>query len=158
MTPCRNQQASRREQLDTCLLAGFFMNIFLRPWRWRRYVPPKRRFTLNRLHGVTSQKMMLFITTAVRTSNLTTFIYFHQTTRWYIPEDITLHCYIFCMRLELRLLTIRQGDILCVWDQSPQKNLCAEEEVTGDCNNYEMRSFVIWTLHEILLGSLRQRG
>jgi hypothetical protein len=46
---------------------------FLRPWRWRRYVPPKRLLQLNRLHGVTSQKMILFITTAVKTSNLTQF-------------------------------------------------------------------------------------
>jgi hypothetical protein len=36
--------------------------------RWR-YVPPKRGLTLNVLHGVTSQKMVLFITTAVGTSN-----------------------------------------------------------------------------------------
>jgi hypothetical protein len=28
--------------------------FFFRPWRWRRYVPPKRRLHLNRLHGVTS--------------------------------------------------------------------------------------------------------
>jgi hypothetical protein len=41
----------------------------LRHWRWRQYVPPKRRLTLNGLHGVMSQKMVLFITTAVRTSN-----------------------------------------------------------------------------------------
>jgi hypothetical protein len=34
---------------------------FLRPWRWRRYIPPKRRLHLNTLHGVTSQKMILFI-------------------------------------------------------------------------------------------------
>jgi hypothetical protein len=43
----------------------------LRPWRWRRYVPPKRRVQLNVLHGVISQKMILFITTAVKTSNPT---------------------------------------------------------------------------------------
>jgi hypothetical protein len=29
------------------------------PWRWRRYVPPKRRFT-QELHGVTSQKTAFF--------------------------------------------------------------------------------------------------
>jgi hypothetical protein len=28
--------------------------LFLRPLRWRRYVPPKRRQQLNRLHGVLS--------------------------------------------------------------------------------------------------------
>jgi hypothetical protein len=49
----------------------FLLELFLRPWRWRRYVPPKRRLQLNRLHGVTSQKMLLFITTAVKTSNPT---------------------------------------------------------------------------------------
>jgi hypothetical protein len=56
--------------LATCLLAGFLLNLFLRPWRWRRYVPPKRRLTLNGLHGAISQKLILFITTAVKTSKL----------------------------------------------------------------------------------------
>jgi hypothetical protein len=32
----------------------------LRPWRWRRYVPPKRRVPLNALHGVIYQKKILF--------------------------------------------------------------------------------------------------
>jgi hypothetical protein len=53
--------------------AGFLLRLFFRPWRWRRYVPPKRRLTPNGLHGVISQKMVLFITTAERTSNLTQF-------------------------------------------------------------------------------------
>jgi hypothetical protein len=43
--------------------------IFL-PWRWRRNVPPKRRFTQD-LHGTTSQKAAFFIVTAVKTSNPT---------------------------------------------------------------------------------------
>jgi hypothetical protein len=43
--------------------------IFL-PWRWRRYVPPKRWFTQD-LHGATSHKTAFFIVTAVKTSNLT---------------------------------------------------------------------------------------
>jgi hypothetical protein len=42
--------------------------IFL-PWRWRRYVLPKRRFT-QYLHGATSKKTAFFIVTAVETSNL----------------------------------------------------------------------------------------
>jgi hypothetical protein len=33
--------------------------IFL-PWRWRRYFPPKRRFTQD-LHGATSEKTVFFI-------------------------------------------------------------------------------------------------
>jgi hypothetical protein len=37
--------------------------LILRPWRWRRYVPPKRRLTFNGLHGVISQKMVLFDST-----------------------------------------------------------------------------------------------
>jgi hypothetical protein len=35
--------------------------------KWMRYVPPKRRLTFNGIHGVISQKVGLFITTAVRT-------------------------------------------------------------------------------------------
>jgi hypothetical protein len=44
--------------------------IFL-PSRWRRYVPPKRRFTQD-LHGATFQKTAFFVDTAVKTSNVTT--------------------------------------------------------------------------------------
>jgi hypothetical protein len=36
-----------------------------------KHVPPKRWLKLNGLHGVISQKMILFITTAVKTSNST---------------------------------------------------------------------------------------
>jgi hypothetical protein len=43
-------------------------------WWWRRYVPPKRQLQLNRLHGVISQKITLFITTTVETSNPTWWI------------------------------------------------------------------------------------
>jgi hypothetical protein len=41
------------------------------PWRWRRYVPPKSRMKLNGLHVVIYQKMVHFVTTAVKTSNPT---------------------------------------------------------------------------------------
>jgi hypothetical protein len=61
MTPCS-------PLLATCLLAGL-LNLFLRPLRWRRYVPPKRRLKLNELHGVIPQKTILFITTAVKSTN-----------------------------------------------------------------------------------------
>jgi hypothetical protein len=53
--------------------ALFLVHRFLSPWRRRRYVPPKRRF-LRESHGVTSQKTPFFIVTAVKTSNLTSFI------------------------------------------------------------------------------------
>jgi hypothetical protein len=38
----------------------FLARLILRPWRWRRYVPPKRRLTFSGLHGVISQKIVLF--------------------------------------------------------------------------------------------------
>jgi hypothetical protein len=40
-------------------------------WPTRRHVPPKRRLTSNRLHGTKSQKIELFMTTVVRTSDFT---------------------------------------------------------------------------------------
>jgi hypothetical protein len=44
-----------------CFHAGFLLSLFFRPWRWRRYVPPKHRLTFKGLHGVISQKLVLFI-------------------------------------------------------------------------------------------------
>jgi hypothetical protein len=35
--------------------------LIFRPWRCRRHVPPKHQLTFNRLHGVISQKVELFI-------------------------------------------------------------------------------------------------
>jgi hypothetical protein len=58
----------------------------LRPWRWRRYVPSKRRVPLNALHGVVSQKKILFKTTAVKTSNPTAFLHFH--THFFLPISV----------------------------------------------------------------------
>jgi hypothetical protein len=46
--------------------------VIVGPFRWKRCVPPKRWWTFNGLlHCVVSQKIVLFITTAVRTSNPT---------------------------------------------------------------------------------------
>jgi hypothetical protein len=53
------------------LSCWFFAQLILWPWRWRRYAPLKHRLTFNWLHGVISQKIALFITTAVTTSNST---------------------------------------------------------------------------------------
>jgi hypothetical protein len=52
--------------------AGSSLAIFLLG-RWRRYVPPKRRFTQD-LYGVTSHKTAFFIVTAMETSDLTKLI------------------------------------------------------------------------------------
>jgi hypothetical protein len=72
----RNQCESRW-QADM-LSRWFLARLIIRPWRWRRYVPPKRRLASNGLHGVIYQKIVLFITTTVRTSNST-----------YIPSKMT---------------------------------------------------------------------
>jgi hypothetical protein len=48
----------------------FLAREFFLPWRWRRYVPPKHRFTQD-LHSATTQKTVFFIVTTVKTSNPT---------------------------------------------------------------------------------------
>jgi hypothetical protein len=58
----RSQSGLFEEYFATCLHAGVLLGLFiLRPWKWRRYVPPKRRLTLNGLQGVISLKIVLFI-------------------------------------------------------------------------------------------------
>jgi hypothetical protein len=50
-----------RNQRGSNLLSRWFIARFiLRPWKWRRRVSPKRRFTFNGLHGILSQKIQLF--------------------------------------------------------------------------------------------------
>jgi hypothetical protein len=44
------------EDVNAC---RFWLNLFLPPARWRRYVPPKRRLKLNGLNGVIFQKTLL---------------------------------------------------------------------------------------------------
>jgi hypothetical protein len=55
--------------LATCVHAGFSLGLFFDPEDRGGYVPPKHRFTVNGLHGVISQKIVLFIITSARTSN-----------------------------------------------------------------------------------------
>jgi hypothetical protein len=45
-------------QISACHLVSlwFVARLILRPWRWRRYVPPKRLLILNWVHDVISQK------------------------------------------------------------------------------------------------------
>jgi hypothetical protein len=54
---------------EICLLhvsLWFLAWLISRPSRWRRHVPPKRRLTINGLHGVISRKIEL-ITNSCRT-------------------------------------------------------------------------------------------
>jgi hypothetical protein len=83
----KNQQAFCLP--PACLLV--LAELFLWPWSWRRYVPPKRRLQLNRLHGGISQKMILFITIAVKTSNPTNFVavrIFDSSASWVVNRRI----------------------------------------------------------------------
>jgi hypothetical protein len=67
----RSKNKSRNKPLLVHILLRFFAWLLLRPWRWRKSVPPKRRLTLKDLQGVISQEVEFFITNAVRTSNST---------------------------------------------------------------------------------------
>jgi hypothetical protein len=75
-TPCRPLKVNRRFGGTYCLhIQGRRRNcrtnqresrlLILRPSRWERYFPPKRPLTFNRLHGVISQKIVFFISTAL---------------------------------------------------------------------------------------------
>jgi hypothetical protein len=39
------------------LLSRWYLSRLIQSWRWRWYVPPKRRLTFKRLHGVMCEKM-----------------------------------------------------------------------------------------------------
>jgi hypothetical protein len=57
---------------DFHLLSHWFLaGLILRSWRLKQYVPPKRRLSFNGLYSVISQKILLFVNTAVRTSDPT---------------------------------------------------------------------------------------
>jgi hypothetical protein len=81
ITPCSPLKVNRRFQRNIsppssgskklCVPRWFLTRLILRPLSRRRHVPPKRRLTFNGLHCVISQKIELFLTTAVRTSNPT---------------------------------------------------------------------------------------
>jgi hypothetical protein len=58
----RNQPASRYS-------CWFLAELISSALKMEAICSPKRLLTLNRLHGVISQKMILFITTTVKTSN-----------------------------------------------------------------------------------------
>jgi hypothetical protein len=75
---------------------GGTCSLHLRGWRWRCHVPPKRRLTFNSVHDVIPQRIELFITTGVRTSNPTTLLL--PKYAWFASDNIvtllwnSLHC------------------------------------------------------------------
>jgi hypothetical protein len=62
--------------------------VYFWRWRWRRYVPPNCRLTLNGLHGVISQKMVLFNVLLVY--NFGSLVHTCQITRYHNPQDHSL--------------------------------------------------------------------
>jgi hypothetical protein len=58
-TSVETQRTTRRHIPQDDTTCRFLLNLFLPPWRWRRYVPPKRRLKLNGLHGVIFQMLLL---------------------------------------------------------------------------------------------------
>jgi hypothetical protein len=72
--------------------------FFLLPWRWRRYVPPKRRF-IQYLHGATSQKTAFFIVVAWKPQILYTECIILQTTGTTANSNNRLLNRLYWMRL-----------------------------------------------------------
>jgi hypothetical protein len=66
-----SRQMFRRDILQAfhLLLHWFLAGLILWPWRWKWCVPPKRQLTFSWLHSVISQKIVLFIITALKTKN-----------------------------------------------------------------------------------------
>jgi hypothetical protein len=77
------ESLARNQRQSMHLVSRWILaRLIFRPWRWKRKFSPKRKLTLKLLRGVTSQKTVIFITTAVITSNpvrnklISIFIYF----------------------------------------------------------------------------------
>jgi hypothetical protein len=73
-TCCREEYSLLGYNIMQFVLSCWYLGQFIWHWRWRWYVPQKHWFTFNGLHGVISHKIVLLITSAVRTSNWTCFI------------------------------------------------------------------------------------
>jgi hypothetical protein len=67
-------------QLGACAVLVVWPTFRL--WRWRNYIPPKRRWSFIELHGVTSPKIVHFIATTVRISNPKLGFFLISAIRW----------------------------------------------------------------------------
>jgi hypothetical protein len=128
----------------------------LRPWRWRRYILPKSRLIFNGLYGVVSQKILLFITTAVRTSNPTYLTLFgrcfvvsfekfkiNKTKLKRLMESVlTYNKYYEVSRLEI-CVTLRERNRL-----SLRTGCWGEYSKAGEIS--VMRNYIIYTHQELL--------
>jgi hypothetical protein len=62
--PCEFMNAWTKSTSEEPAWTGGCSSWIFLPWRWRRYVPPKCRFTQD-LHGATSQETAFFLTEPV---------------------------------------------------------------------------------------------
>jgi hypothetical protein len=93
ITPCSLLKVTWRFALPaTCFQAGFFLSLFFDPEDGGDMFLQKVALAFNRLHGLIYQKIELFITTAVRTSNPTWAIIhcLYWASPW--PENIFTQC------------------------------------------------------------------
>jgi hypothetical protein len=83
------EAGSKLPEFAACF-CWFLVWLRLSPWRWRQYVPPKCH-ALSKLQSITTQKTVLFILIAMRTSNPTIFIYFYIfiTYKWHFADNCT---------------------------------------------------------------------
>jgi hypothetical protein len=87
-TPSKKPATADITWLYLLLASRCYLAWLLRPWRRRRHVPQKRRFTFSGLHILASLKLELFITTAVRTSNPTRYETFDNVSRASLETDL----------------------------------------------------------------------
>jgi hypothetical protein len=78
ITPCSPLKVSRR------FGGKYLLNFQDWPWRWRRYVSPKRQLTFNGLHGFVSQTIVHF------TFNSCSFTYFVHILSSFISSSFPL--------------------------------------------------------------------
>jgi hypothetical protein len=69
VSPLSSGSKNKQRLCSLPALCWLFAWLILRSSRWRRRIPPNNQLTFNGLHGVISQKIELFIATAVRASN-----------------------------------------------------------------------------------------
>jgi hypothetical protein len=81
ITPCSPLSVNQR--------FGGTYSLHLQGQRWRQYVPPKRRLTLNRLHIVISQKMVRFFL-----YSWSTFHHSYKMPKYSIPYVTVLNQYL----------------------------------------------------------------
>jgi hypothetical protein len=139
------RETYRRAPLSTSFHPGFARLIF-RPWRWRRYFPPKRRLTFNRLHRVISQKIVLFCLNltsripdnALRVGLLLVFQVWMENTRNCLMFYILLASFLFSCR---KLRGSNSGVIFLKFEYSKWVGIGKKENEKKNRNGYSCNSF-----------------